>query len=330
MRRREFIAGLGGAAAWPLVAPAQQGARVRRVAALMALAETDLEAKAQLFAFTQGLADLGWIDGRTVRMDVRWAAGSIDRARVYAKELVDLQPDVILADSTPEAAALHRETPTIPIVFVLVSDPIGEGFVAGLPRPRGNMTGFIPHEPALMGKWLELLTQIAPDVKRAAIMFNPDSAPYVESDYRPQFEMAARSLRVTPMMTPVRSNAEIETAITLLGSEPGSGLIVVPGVYMNVHRATTISLAARHNVPAVYSSSDYARDGGLLSYGADLGDMFRRAATYVDLILRGTMPAELPVQLPVKFVMSLNANTAKALGLAVPPSILLRVDELIE
>ena len=296
----------------------------------MALAETDPEAKAQLFAFTQGLAGLGWIDGRTVRIDVRWAAGSIDRARMYARELVDLQPDVIFADSTPEAAAFHRETRTIPIVFALVADPIGEGFVTGLPHPGGNMTGFIPHEPALMGKWLELLTQIAPNVKRAAIMFNPDSAPYVEADYLPQFETAARSLGVTPMMTPVRSNAGIEAAITLLASEPDSGLVVMPGVYMNVHRATTISLAARHNVPAVYTSSDYVRDGGLLSYGADLGDMFRRAATYVNQILRGTNPAELPVQLPVKFIMTLNATTAKALGLAVPPSILLRADEVIE
>jgi len=263
-------------------------------------------------------------------MDVRWAAGSIDRARTYAKELVGLPPDVIFADSTPEAAALHRETRTIPIVFALVSDPIGEGFVAGLPRPGGNMTGFIPQEPALMGKWLELLTQIAPDVKRVAIMFNPDSAPYVESDYVHQFETAARSLKVAPITAPVHSDVEIETAITSLKSEPGGALIVVPGVYMNVHRATIISLAARYNVPAVYSSSDYVRDGGLLSYGPDLTDMFRRAASYVDRILRGATPAELPVQLPVKFTTTLNANTAKALSVEVPPSILVRADEVIE
>jgi len=330
MRRREFIAGIGSAAASPLAALGQQPGRMRRVGVLMALAETDPEAKAQLSAFTRGLAELGWLDGPTVRMDVRWAAGSIDRARVYAKELVDLQPDVIFADSTPEAAALHRETRTIPIVFVLVSDPIGEGFVAGLPRPGGNMTGFIPHEPALTGKWLELLTQIAPGVKRVAIMFNPDSAPYVESDYLPQFVAAARSFKAVPITAPVHSDAEIETAITSLGSEPGGGLIVMPGVYMNVHRATTISLVARNNVPAAYPSSDYVRDGGLLSYGPELGDFFHRAAAYVDRILRGTKPAELPVQLPVKFVMALNTKTAKALDLAVPPLILLRADEVIE
>jgi putative ABC transport system substrate-binding protein len=191
MKRREFIAGLGGAAAWQLAARAQQGERVRRVGVLRALSETDPQAKAQQSAFKQELADLGWIDGRTMRMDVRWAAGSTDRARIYAKELVDLQPDVILADSTPEASALHQETRTIPIVFVLVSDPVGEGFIAGLPRPGGNMTGFIPHEPALMGKLLELLTQIAPGARRVALMSNPDSAPYVESQFLPDLEAAA-------------------------------------------------------------------------------------------------------------------------------------------
>jgi putative ABC transport system substrate-binding protein len=263
-------------------------------------------------------------------MNIRWAAGSIDRAQMYAKELVDLQPDVIFADSTPEAAALHRETRTVPIVFVLVSDPIGEGFVTGLPSPGGNMTGFIPHEPALTGKWLELLAQIAPGLRRVAIMFNPESAPYVESDYLPQFEAAARSLKVAAVTAPVRSDAEIETAITSLGSEPGGGLIVMPGVYMNVRRTTIISLAARHHVPGVYSSSDYARDGGLLSYGADLTDMFRRAAPYVDRILRGAKPAELPVQLPTKFEMAVNLKTAKALGLTIPPPVLARADEVIE
>jgi putative tryptophan/tyrosine transport system substrate-binding protein len=329
MRRREFIAGLG-AVAWPVAARAQQGERVRRVGVLRALSETDPQAKAQQSAFTQGLADLGWIDGRTVQMDVRWAAGSTDRARIYAKELVDRQPDVILADSTPEASALHQETRTIPIVFVLVSDPVGEGFIAGLPRPGGNMTGFIPHEPALMGKLLELLTQIAPGARRVAIMSNPDSAPYVESQFLPDLEEAAQSFNLAPIMARVHSDAEIETAITGLRSEAGGGLIVMPGVFMNAHRATTISLAARHNVPAVYPSSDYVRDGGLLSYGPELGDFFHRAAAYVDRILRGAKPAELPVQLPVKFVMALNTKTAKALDLAVPPFILQLADEVIE
>jgi putative tryptophan/tyrosine transport system substrate-binding protein len=235
----------------------------------------------------------------------RWQRGP---ARIYAKELVELQPDVILADSTPEAAELHRETRTIPIVFVLVADPIGAGFVAGLPRPGGNMTGFIPNEPALTSKWLELLTQIAPGVKRVTVIFNPDSSPYVESVYLPQFEAAAPSFKVAPITAQVRSDAEIETAITSLGSEPGGGLIVLPGVFMNDHRTTTISLAARHNIPAVYPHSDYVRDGGLVSYGPELGDFFHRAAAYVDRILRGAKPVELPVQLPVKFVMALNTS----------------------
>jgi putative ABC transport system substrate-binding protein len=330
MRRRDFITLLGGAAAWPLAARAQQDGRVRRVGVLMALAETDPEARTQLAGLTQGLAELGWIDGRTVRMNIRWAAGSIDRAQMCAKELLDLQPDVIFADSTPEAAALHRETRTVPIVFVLVSDPIGEGFVAGLPRPGGNMTGFIPHEPALTGKWLNLLSQIAPGLGRVAIMFNPESAPYVESDYLPQFEAAARSFKVAAVTAPVHSDAEIETAIASLGSKPGAGLIVMPGIYMNVHRAAIISLTARHHVPAVYSSSDYVRDGGLLSYGADLTDMFRQAAPYVDRILRGAKPAELPVQLPTKFELAVNLKTAKALGLTIPAILQATADEVIE
>jgi putative ABC transport system substrate-binding protein len=329
MRRREFIAWLGGAAVpWPLLAHAQQG--MRRVGVLMALDETDPEAKAQLAGFTQGLAALGWIDGRSMRIDVRWAAGSADRARLYAKELVDLQPDVILADSTPEAAALHQETRTIPTVFVLVSDPVGEGLVAGLPRPGGNITGFIPQEPAMAGKWLELLTAIAPGVKRVAAMFNPDTAPYVRSVYLPSFEAAARSFNVEPIAAPVHSDAEIETVITSLGREPGGGLVVMPGAYMNVHRATTILLAARSKVPAVYNATQFAKDGGLLSYGPDLADMFRRAAPYVDRILRGAKPADLPVQLPVKFEMAINLKTAKALGLEPPPTLLARADELVE
>jgi putative ABC transport system substrate-binding protein len=296
----------------------------------MALAETDREAQGQLFAFTQGLAELGWIAGRNIQMDIRWAAGSTDRAHVYAKELVDLRPDAIFADSTPQAAALHREARTIPIVFVLVSDPVGEGFVASLPHPGGNMTGFIPQETGMAGKLLQLLADVAPNVKRAAAMFNPDTAPYVERYYLREFEAAAATLKVAPISAPVHDDAEIQTVISSLGREPGSGLVVMPGVFMNVHRATAISLAARFNLPAVYSSLDYSKDGGLLSYGPSLNDIFRRAASYVDRILRGAKPSELPVQLPVKFEMAVNAKTAKALGLTVPQSILLRADEVIE
>jgi putative tryptophan/tyrosine transport system substrate-binding protein len=331
MRRRDFIAGLGGAAAtWPLAAYAQQPDRMRRIGVLIGFGENDPEAKAQLSGFMQGLADLGWTDGRNLRMDVRWAADNIDRMRTFAKELVGLRPDVIIAHSTPVTAALQRETRTIPIVFVNVVDPVGDGFVAGLPRPGGNITGFINLEASMAGKWVELLTEIAPGVKRVAIMFNPDTAPGGGSYYLPAFEAAARSLNVAPIAAPVHSDAEIETVITSLSREPGGGLVVMPDAFMGVHRAPTILLAARNNVPAVYQRSVFVRDGGLLSYGTDPVDIFRRSASYVDRILRGTKPAELPVQLPTRFEMVLNVKTAKALGLTVPPSIFLRADEVIE
>jgi putative tryptophan/tyrosine transport system substrate-binding protein len=232
MRRREFIAGLGSAAVWPLAARAQQAERVRRVGVLMPYNETDPGAKGQLSAFTQGLAELGWTDGRNMRMDVRWAAGDVDRMRVFAKELVGLQPDMILANTTPVTAALQRETMTIPIVFALVSDPVGEGFVAGLPRPGGNITGFITMEGAIAGKWLELLTEIAPDVKRAAIMFNPETAPGGGSYFLPPFEAAARSLKVAAIAAPVHNDAEIEAFITSLGGEPGGGLVANLDAFM--------------------------------------------------------------------------------------------------
>jgi putative ABC transport system substrate-binding protein len=303
---------------------------VRRIGVLMPTAESDPEAKARLSGFTQGLAESGWTDGRNLRMDVRWAAGNVDLMRTFAKELVDLRPEMILAATTPATAAVQRETRTIPIVFVSVSDPVGEGFVERLPRPGGNLTGFISEEASMAAKWLELLTEIAPTVKRAAIMFNPDTAPGGGSYYLPAFEAAARSLKVAPIAAPVHSDAEIEMVITSLGREPGGGVVVSTDAFMIVHRAPVILLAARYNVPAVYQTSVFARDGGLLSYGPDRVDMIRRSASYVDRILRGAKPADLPVQLPVKFEMFLNAKTAKTLGLAVPPSILLRADEVIE
>jgi putative tryptophan/tyrosine transport system substrate-binding protein len=331
MRRREFIALLGGAAmAWPLAAHAQQPDRMRRIGVLVPLDENDPEAKTYLAGFTQGLAELGWTDGRNLRMEVRWAAADVDRMRMFAKELVDLQPEIIFVNSTAVTAALQRETRTIPIVFAAVSDPVGDGFVAGLPRPGGNLTGFITEEASMAGKRLELLTEIAPGVKRAAAMFNPDTAPGGGSYYLPAFEAAARSLKVTPIAAPVHSNAEIETVMTSLGGEPGGGLVVNGDAFVLVHRAPIVLLAARNNVPAVYQNSVFARDGGLLSYGPDQVDILRRSASYVDRILRGAKPADLPVQLPVKFEMALNAKTAKALGLNVPPSILLRADEVIE
>jgi putative ABC transport system substrate-binding protein len=323
MRRREFIAGLGSVAAWPLAAKAQQGDRVRRIGVLLAFDENDPVAKPRLSVLTQALEDLGW--SRNVRMDIRWAGDNLDRMRMFAKELVGLQPDVILAQTTPVTAALQRETQTIPIVFMNVGDPVGSGFVAGLNRPSGNLTGFGQLEASIVGKLLELLSEIAPGLKRAAFMFNPDTV--LASLYIPSFETAARSLKVEPIPAPVRSDVEIETA---LGREPGAGLVVLPEAFTTAHRTAIILAAARNNVPAVYAFSYFARDGGLLSYGPDPADISRRAATYVDRILRGEKPGDLPVQLPVKYEMAVNLKTAKALGLTVPQSILLRADEVIE
>ena len=331
MRRRDFITLLGGAAvAWPRTAHAQQPDRMRRIGVLMGWDENDPEAQFNLAAFVQGLQQLGWVDGRNVRIDYRWANGDINRMRMFAKELVDLQPDVILANTTPVTAALQRETRTIPIVFVIVSDPVGAGFVAGLPRPGGNITGFIHTEGEIAGKLLELLTEIAPGVKRAAIMYNPNTAPGGGSHYLPSFEATARSFKMEPIAAPVHNDAEIETVIASLGREPGGGLIAMPDGFTFVHRAPIILLAARSNVPAVYWNSVIARDGGLLSYGPDNADILRRAAPYVDRILRGAKPAELPVQTPVKFELVINLKTAKALGLDVPWFLQQRADEVIE
>jgi len=328
MRRREFITLLGGAAALPFAARAQQGERVRRIGVLIGGGENDPEQKRRLSAFTQALADSGWTDGRNVRMDLRWGGPDINRIRASAQELVGLQPDIIVTDVTASAAALQRETRTIPIVFAAVADPLVSGIVARLDRPSGNITGFGANEATLGGKWLELLSEIAPGLKRAAIMFNPDTAPV--ASFIPSFETAARSLKVAPIITPVHSGVEIETTIIALGREPGGGLVVMPDIWTLAHRASIISAAARNNVPTVYSLSIYARDGGLLSYGVDSLAAFRRAATYVDRILRGAKVSDLPVQFPTKFEMVVNRKTAKALGLAIPPSILLRADEVIE
>jgi putative ABC transport system substrate-binding protein len=261
-------------------------------------------------------------------MDLRFAGGDTKRMRALAQELVGLQPEIMLATSTLATVALQRETRTVPIVFANVSDPVASGIVARLDRPSGNVTGFVNMEASLGGKWPELLSAIAPELKRAAAMFNPDTSP--SSLYLSSFEMAARSLNVMTIIAPVRSDGEIETAMSALGREPGGGVVVMPDPFTAVHRAAIILAAARNNVPAVYGTSDPVRDGGLLSYGVDRVDLWRRAASYVDRILRGAKPAELPVQLPTKFEMALNLKTAKALGLAVPLSILLSADEVIE
>jgi putative ABC transport system substrate-binding protein len=326
--RREFITLLGGAAAWPLAAHAQQGNRVRRIGWLMGTEENDPRSNPNVAAFTQALAGFGWTDGRNVRVDLRSYGGDTNQIRALAQELVGLQPDIIVTNGTLPTVALQRETRTIPIVFASVAEPVASGIVARLDRPSGNITGFATLEASLGGKWLELLSEIAPGLKRAALMFNPDTL--TASAYMASFEMAARSLKVVPITAPVRSDVEIETAIIALGREPGGGLVVIPDIFMTAHRAPIILAAARNNVPAVYAPPFFARDGGLLSYGADVVDSIRRAASYVDRILRGEKPGDLPVQFPTKFEMVVNRKTAKALGLAIPPSILLRADEVIE
>jgi putative tryptophan/tyrosine transport system substrate-binding protein len=329
MRRRELIAILGSAVAWPLAARAQ-GERVRRVGILMAFDESNSRAKEWLSRFTQGLSELGWANGRNLRTDVRWTGDNVDRMRMFAKELVDPQPDVILAFGTPVTAALQRETRTIPIVFVVVSDPVGEGYVASLAHPGGNITGFLHSESQMGGKWLELLVEIAPGVNRAAAIFNPETAPGHGGYYLPGFEAAARSLKVAPIAAPVHSVADLETVIATLGREPGGGFVGLPDFFLFSHRAQMIALAAQDNLPAVYGWREAVAAGGLASYGPDLEDMVRRAVPYVDRILHGANPAELPVQVPTKFETAVNVKTAKALGLEVPTSILLRADEVIE
>jgi putative ABC transport system substrate-binding protein len=325
IRRRDFITLLGGAAACPLAARAQQGDRVRRIGYLDAGDGDDPLAKSDLSVFTQALAGLGWTEGRNMRMEVRWASGDFNRLPVLARELVGLQPDIIVTGSTPGTAALQRETRTIPIVFAGVGDPVASGLVPRLNQPGGNITGFGRSEASMGGKWLELLSEIAPGLKRAAIMFNPNFPTTL-----PSFEAAARSLKIVPIIAPVHSDVEIEAAIGDIGHESGGGLVVTSDPFTFPHRGPIISAAARNNVPVVATISDFARDGGLLSYGVDEVDIFRRAASYVDRILRGEKPGDLPVQFPTKYEMVVNLKTAKALGLNVPQSILLQADEVIE
>jgi putative ABC transport system substrate-binding protein len=297
---------------------------------LIGYAEHDPETQERLSAFRQVFEKLGWVEGRSVQIDYRFAPGNIDQARLFANELIALQPDVLVGNSTPSTAALVAATRTIPIVFVGVSDPIGAGFVATIARPGGNVTGFINFDPSLMGKWLEMLKEIAPGVARVGVLFNPATAPGGGSFFLSPFEVIARSAAVEPIAARVRNAADIENFLATLGREPGGGLIVMPDSFTTVHRKWIIELAARHRVPAIYPYRYQAADGGLLSYGVDTVDLLRRTAPYVDRILRGEKPGELPVQAPTKFDLTINAKTAKALGLTVPPTLIARADEMIE
>jgi putative ABC transport system substrate-binding protein len=330
VKRRVFIAALGSAAAWPLVARAQQPERARRVGVLMAHPESDPEFQAYLAAFREGLQKLGWTDGRNVRIDARWGALDDAEARLRsAKELLALQPDVILTQNTPPTASMLQQTHSIPIVFAVVADPVGSGFVGSLARPGGNATGFTVMEPTMGGKWLELLKEIAPRINRAAFLFNPATAPYV-SYYLNPFNAAAGSLGMQAIAAPVQDRSEIDSIVGAQAREPNSGLVVIPDGFLNVYRTEIVSLAARYRLPAVYPWRFFAELGGLLSYGSEQRDMFRLAATYVDRILNGEKPADLPVQAPTKYELVINLKTAKALALDVSVSLQQRADEVIE
>ena len=330
MRRREFISLLGGAAAtWPFVARAQQPARIRRVGVLMNLSENDVEAQRLITAFREGLTQLGWVDGRNLRMDYRWAGGDIGRIRAFAKELVELSPDIIVAYATPSVVALQQQTHSVPIVFLSVTDPVGQGLVASLAHPGGNITGFSVFEFSLGTKWMDALKQIVPGLRRVITIFNPKTAPYYPL-YLRAIEKAASSFDVEPLVVEVHNEADIERAISALAGEPNGGLIVMPDSFNMVHRRTIIALVNQHRLPAMYYFPFFATDGGLISYGPDEIDMFRRTAGYVDRILKGEKPANLPVQAPTKYALTINLKTAKALGLTVPFGLLNAADEVIE
>jgi putative ABC transport system substrate-binding protein len=331
VKRREFITLLGGATVvWPLAARAQQPDRVRRIGVLMGYAESNREGEAFVAAFREGLQKLGWSENRNLRIDTRWAiSDDADSIQRYAKELVVLEPDLILSNNTPTTAAMLQQTRTIPIIFALVVDPIGSGFVASLPRPGGNATGFIALEGSMAGKWLELLKEIAPRVSRVAFLFNPATAPYAENFLNP-FKAAAASFAVEGITAPVHDTSELDSVVAAHAREPNGGLMVMPSAFATLHRAEIISLAARYRLPAIYPFRFFTELGGLLSYGNDFPDNFRRAASYVDRILKGAKPSELPVQAPVKFDLVINLKTAKELGLDVPLFLQQRADDVIE
>jgi putative tryptophan/tyrosine transport system substrate-binding protein len=329
MRRREFIAGLGSAAAWPLAARAQQRERMRRIGMLMGASEAIPTFRALRDAFILGLTQSGWREGENVQIEQRWTGANIDLTRRFAKELVAFQPDVLFASTTPATVALARETREIPIVFAVVSDPIGAGLVTGLSRPGGNTTGFINIEPATAGKSLGLLKEIAPTIKRAAIMFNPDTAPGGGKYFQPLFGVAARSLGVEPISMEVRSDAEIEAAIGGLRDQR-AGLVLHSDSFLAVHEATIILSTMRNSVPAISEYPGFVQDGGLMYYGPDYPDMYHRAAGHLNRILGGEKPSGLPVELPTRWRLGINLKTARTLGLEVSPTLLAVADEVIE
>jgi putative ABC transport system substrate-binding protein len=327
MRRREFILALGAAAAWPLAAHAQE--RVRRIGLLMAFPEGDAEAKARIAALLQTLEGLGWVDGRNVRLDYRWTSADIDLMAIAAKELVELRPDLLIGITTPGTAALARATSTIPIIFMQVSDPVGSGLISTLAKPGGNITGFTNFEFSMGGKWLEMLKEILPQINHAGVLFNPETAPYGKF-YVDSVNAAATSFGVSVEVLAVHDTGAVDQAVAGLAAEPNGALIVPADIFTTVNRDLVIATVAKYRVPTVYPFRFFAANGGLISYGIENIDLYRRAAVYVDRILKGVMVADLPVQQPTKFELVINLKTAKAMGLTVPPGLLSRADEVIE
>jgi len=331
MRRRAFLSVVCGAVVTvPFAARAQQPERMRRIGVLMSTPENDSEAKVELGALVQELKSLGWTVGQNIRIDYRFRAGDANRMAASAKELVALKPNVIVARSTPVLRAVVAETSTIPAVFIAVSDPVGDGFAASLARPGGNITGFTNVESAMAGKWVELLKEIVPGLQRVTFMFNPQTAPGGGAYYARLIERAASAFGVTAISGPVSTRSDIEKIMTAGAREPGGGLLALPDAFINTHRAVTIELAMRHHLPAVYTFGHMAVEGGLIAYGVSIVDLYRRSASYVDRILKGAQPGDLPIQAPTKFELVVNLKTAKAMGLKIPESFLLRADEVIE
>ena len=328
MRRRDFIVGLG-AVAWPLALWAQQG-EMRRVGVLMtSLQQDDPAGIADVAALRQGLAGFGWIEGRNIRIELRWPGDDVERIQVLAKELVELKPDALLARTTPTTAALKRETDVIPIVFVNVAEPVESGFVQSLARPGGHITGFTNFEAPIGGKWLQLLKEADPRLVRIATIYNPQTAPFAAL-FLQSVRSAARALGVEIVDMPVRSDAEIEAALAMFAREPGGGLIAIPDSFTTGRRDRVIALVARHRLPALYAVPSFTPSGGLMAYAVDTRDTMHRAAGYIDRILKGARPADLPVQAPAKFELLINLKTAKALGLDLPPTLIARAEEVIE